>query len=813
MLCINKVFVLISENEDAIILDDGSKHTLKKRARRKKLIDSDDEGLVDEDEEEEKKLKRKLKNLKKNKDSTEKKKGGRPRKIKVELVEVKKEKEGSNKEISNGDVTLNLSESENKYLCENESNVLSGNENGYINIKKENDDNTDNLSISSIDKSLYSVKPFADTPRQEKFIEQYVSFIKKRGRPPGSKNKVKKEKDVNSEDGKVKIKRKRKPKQPKNIPFEGSMNAIVGGEAADGFLQQPLTEGGNFIQPNPALRMFSPEESNGNSYYPHSQEHDYSLFPQDQAQQYQSQQHYPVHSYPYQMAHYNQNIREQQQDQLQLPNNQMLSPVHNIHQQSINQTPIQNHPQMQSVSPIHNQSFVQSQNLDRYAMQTEAYSQPMKSPVQNYSQNQYQSLNRSPVQSQCQVQNQNLDQSPIHGMAQMTNHMMRSPIQNQMQSPPQNHMFSPNHMNNSVNQSPTHNHLPHVQGQTLHQSPIQNQPEMPNLSINRSPLQNQLSNVQSPICNQPEMPNLTKNLLKINQSHQIVGSNYIQQLSQNQQSNQHQTSSQAQSPQSQTPSPQSVAIINMKQSHVTYKNPVLLAVSGRITPIRNNSPAQSPVARRIVNTPNSSPQSGGSSPLQSLGKLQTHAVISNVSSLLTAGKPFQIRNLSPQQRVICLKVPSKSLNGVRLESDSCEVPDRTFTTQNHGFYSSNPSDGQLHVQSESDRQIFNMDHGTVISETSSCRVESVQSLPVNLDRHENQCSQWSRLPKLESYQTARSEANFPWNTPQNRKYSILTDRYPFKSNLKLLVYFFVNEQGKTPNFHSYSKSILSKGVV
>lgn len=746
-------FNLISENEDAIILDDGSKHTLRKRYKRKKIIfDSDDEGVVDDDEEdveEEKKIKRKLKNQRKNKDPTEKKsKGGRPRKIKVDLVEVKREI-GLNKEEPNANVTLSSSENESKCYNSNEISILT--ENGNTTIKKENDllsddNNPDNLSISSIDKSLYSVKPFLKQTEEKKFIDNYVNFIKKRGRPPGSKNKVKKDKDGNIIEGKVKIKRQRKPKQPKNVPLDAS--SVINGYGT-------LSESGNCMQQNPALRMYSPEESNGNGYYQHSHEHDYSLYSQDQAntnqpQQYQSQQEYPVQSYPYQMTQYN-----QQQDQHQLPNNQMLSPVHNMHQQS----PIRNHPQMQSVSPIHNQSFVQSQNLDRYAMQSEAYSQPLKSPVQNYNQNQYQSLNRSPIQSQCQVQNQSFNRSPIQGMAQMTNHMMRSPVHNQMQSPPQNNMLSPNHMNHSVNQSPSHNQLSHAQGQIFNQSPVQNQPEMPHLTTNRSPLQNQLTNVQSPTCNQPEMPNLsTKSLLRINQAYQTTN-DYVQPANLNQ------VSPQSPSPQSQTSSPQSVTVINMKQSHAAYKNPLLVSVSGRLTPVRNNSPVQSPTVRRFVATPNGSPQSGGSSPLQSRGKLQTHAVLSNMNSILTAGKPIQIRTLSPNQRVICLKVPSKSLNGVKLESsDGCEVTNRTFATQVRGY-----SDSQLHVQSESDRQIFNMDHGTVISETSSCRVESVQSLPINLDRHEIQYNQCQRLPKLESYQTTKSETSFSWNNSQNRE--------------------------------------------
>ncbi|XP_046683412.1 lysine-specific demethylase 4A-like isoform X2 [Homalodisca vitripennis] len=711
------------EIDDAFMLDDGSKHASKKKGKKKKRKGSDDD---DDDDEEKKPKQRRVK--KEVKDPSEKRKCGRPRKIKVEPNEPNQD--GIKKSVSD-------SENESKFMSgsENEIKTIGGSENGSKLLNESESEIFGSEGKSSFPNQLQEVK-------HEKFLEQYVKFVKKRGRPPGSKNKVKKEKDPNNPDTKVKVRRKRKPKEPKDPNLEQNKNAVVGNNhiACTNQLMPPGFT--TYGQQNTSLTVSPPEKK----YSPQAQEHSYSSYGQNQTFMNQPQTFHTQQQYGQYSQHYNhmgQTVGLHQQSNMQMSQTQMQppqSPVHNHHmqQQTMNRSPIQSQCQMQqnlNLSPIHNQSFVQGQNLNRYSMESPTHT-PMRSPVQNMNQNQYQ-MNRSPIQNQSQMQGSSVNRSPIQSMAQMTNLMVQSPVQNQMQSPSPTHMLSPNHNSQVINRSPPQNQMTQMQGQSvnLNRSPMQN-PQMPDLSLNRSLVQNH--NVNQ-IHNQ--MPQL---------------SNYQQQV------NQYQISPQAQSPQNNVP--QTITIVNVNQSQIMCKKPLLVSVSGRMTP--NQSPLHSPVILRALGTPNGSPQSGGSSPLHSRGKLQTTAVmktISNsVSTLLTAGKPIQIRNV-PQQRVICVKVPSKSLNGNR-ESDDSEMlsPNRTFAPDNNSYGSDR--------QNDSDRQIFNMDHGTVISETTACRVET---LPSAVDLYESQEEQFhsQRLPRLENYQS-RSETSFDsmnnsWNSIQS----------------------------------------------
>lgn len=766
-------------------MDDGSRNLLKKKGRKKKRRDSDD----DNDEEEIRRPKpRKIKD----KLGTElvKKRKGRPRKINNDL---EADNGTYNKTVSDVESNLTSSELESKHFSgscsENENKTVYGSESeGKSKLGSDSEAKTDTDDNSKL----------LSKPPHERFLEQYVTFVKRRGRPPGSKNKVKKDKDPNGEE-KVKVRRKRKPKEPKQSDDLQQNSNFIAPNRVGEFNHNNFPGSSN----NYSFRVPTPEVNN-RKFSPPSEDHSYSSYPQGQSYispyPHQSQpQPYPGHPFPHQTPQY------------------MIHQESNMHQVRSQQnhmipSPMQNHSQMQSVSPIHNPSFVQSQNLNRYAMQGEVHSQPMLSPVQN--QNQFQSMVRSPIQNQSQAQNYSVNCSPIQSMAQMSS-MIRSPVQNQMQipsptqmshtmrSPIQNQLQSPSptHPSNMI-RSPIQNQLqspsPTQTPNGMIKSPAQNQMQSPpptqvispishTQSINGSPPQTQSYQVQKQSLNQspvhnniPQMPEL-KMTQTPGQSHTSQIHIQMPSLSHSQVNTQYQSSVQVQSPQSQASSPQTITIVNMNQNHITYKKPLLISVSGRNTPGKGNSPLHSPVILRSLNTPNGSPQSDGSSPQHTRNKVQT-TVISNVSTLLRAGKPLQVHSVNPQQRVIRLKVPNNSLNSpLNRESDDSDILslNRTLSAEStNGFYSQGEVETQIQVQSESDRQIFNMDHGTVISETSSCRVETVQSLPVDMGRYDGgdqlQCP---RLPKLQNYQASRSDAEGENSSWQNIKNSPKCEYY------------------------------------
>lgn len=277
--------------------------------------------------------------------------------------------------------------------------------------------------------------------------------------------------------------------------------------------------------------------------------------------------------------------------------------------------------------------------------------------------------------------------------------------------------------------------------------------------INRSLLLNHQTSMQH---NQPLSQNqmlMTDNHVN-NLSRQINQANQMQVSNQyHQQSYQFQSSPQEQSTQSQAQTPQ-IAIINMNQNQITYRKSLLVALSpGRVTPNKVGSPVHSPVVIRTLNTPTNSPQSRGSSPLQSRGKVSTHSIvkaIGNVNSLLTTKKPVQIQTVTnSQQKVIIIKQSNNSSN----LDDQNERSPRTFSSDGNSF-NSPANESQL----AGERQLYNMDQGSVVSETRLCRVETNQSsLPANVDRHESQFEdqyQCQRPAKLDNYQSARSDASF-----------------------------------------------------
>ncbi|XP_054290259.1 lysine-specific demethylase 4A-like isoform X2 [Macrosteles quadrilineatus] len=756
------------EMEDAMIPDEGSKNSLKRKGKKKKKRDSDD----DDDDEEKKHTRRKKKLLKGLENLTPKKKGGRPRKIKLEDVKVEEVK----KEISDSDNNPNASENESKFLDKSETEVKnnsgSENESKYNGSESEaKTDVEDMLNSFSQTPQKPGALPVPDIKKQEQFMQQFVNFVhKRRGRPPGSKNKVKKVKEP-KEENKVKVRRKRKPKEVKGSDGNGGTTGILMVPNDQRVNNNPamMPNVDHYQHHNDPLRLTSPEMETEKKYFPPPPEHSYSssfLSPGQQQymqppqqysnQQYQSQP-YPHQMYQQQTMHMqmqqnppymqNQNMNQYSM-QNQMYNQSMRSPVsnagHSHNQYDPMRSPVSNASQSHNQydpmrSPVSNASQSHNQyepmrspmsnagqSHNQYdpmrspvsnAGQSHNQYDPMRSPVSNAGQshNQYDPM-RSPSQNQLQAPspiNQSImSRSPIQSMVQMSNSITPSPVQNQMQSPSPTNMLSPSHMS-QMNRSPQENQSCQMQNHLMNRSPIQNQ----------HPVQG------DPVMNRPLIPT--------NSNH-----NQMPQTTQCQQPNQYQTS-----PEVQVQSPSANSLVSVNQNHITYKKPLLVTVSGRVTPGKGNSPLHSPVVIRALNTPNSSPQSEGSSPQHFRGKLLTTPVIKtiNMSSISIGGKPVQMRiQNSNQQRVIRVKMSNKS-NGKDSDEGEVASPNRTFTD---GYY------GNQHQAGETDRLTYNMDHATVISETSACRVETVEQYDVPY-----QCQ---RLPKLENHQphSVRSDTSF-----------------------------------------------------